>query len=57
MKELGVKKGDRVSIYLPMVPEMAFSLLACTRIGAVHSVIFAGFSEDAIANRVNDCDS
>jgi acetyl-CoA synthetase len=57
MKELGVKKGDRVSIYLPMIPHIAYSMLACARIGAIHSVIFGGFSADAIANRINDCDS
>ena len=55
LKDLGVKKGDRVCIYLPMIPELAVSMLACARIGAVHSVIFAGFSSSAIAKRVNDC--
>jgi acetyl-CoA synthetase len=53
----GVKRGDRVTIYMPMIPEAAFAMLACTRIGAVHSVIFGGFSPDSIANRINDCDS
>jgi acetyl-CoA synthetase len=53
----GVKKGDRVTIYLPMIPEAAFAMLACTRIGAVHSVVFAGFSPDSLANRIQDCDS
>ncbi len=52
----GVKKGDRVSIYLPMIPELAISLLACARIGAIHSVVFAGFSATALATRINDSD-
>lgn len=55
MKKLGVKKGDRVAVYLPMTPELVISLLACARIGAVHSVIFAGFSAEAIRDRVRDC--
>ncbi len=54
LKSLGVKKGDRVTIYLPMIPEAAFAMLACTRIGAVHSLIFAGFSADSIADRIHD---
>ena len=57
LKNLGVRKGDRVTIYLPMIPEAAFAMLACARIGAVHSVVFAGFSPDALAGRINDCDS
>ncbi len=57
LKKRGVKKGDRVTIYLPMIPEAAFAMLACTRIGAVHSVIFGGFSPDSIAGRIQDCDS
>jgi acetyl-CoA synthetase len=57
LKSLGVKKGDRVSIYLPMIPEMAVAILACARIGAIHSVVFAGFSADALADRIIDCDS
>jgi acetyl-CoA synthetase len=57
MKTLGVKKGDRVTIYLPMVPEAAAAMLACTRIGAIHSVVFGGFSPDSLANRILDCDS
>lgn len=57
LKELGVKKGDRVTIYMPMVPEAAFAMLACTRIGAIHSVIFGGFSPESISGRINDCDS
>lgn len=57
LKNLGVQKGDRVSIYLPMIPEAAFAMLACARIGAIHSVIFAGFSPDAISDRINDCQS
>ena len=52
---LGVKKGDRVILYLPMIPEAAYAMLACARIGAVHSIVFAGFSPDALADRVNDC--
>tara|TARA_B100000767_G_C19771223_1_gene540137 strand:+ start:955 stop:2865 length:1911 start_codon:yes stop_codon:yes gene_type:complete len=55
-KSKGVKKGDRVCIYLPMIPELAISVLACARIGAVHSVVFAGFSASALATRINDCD-
>ena len=57
LKSLGIKKGDRVCIYLPMIPELAFSVLACARIGAIHSVVFAGFSSEALATRINDCDS
>jgi acetyl-CoA synthetase len=57
MLSLGVKKGDRVTIYLPMVPEAAAAMLACARIGAVHSVVFGGFSSDSLANRIQDCDS
>ncbi|HET6347587.1 MAG TPA: acetate--CoA ligase [Candidatus Krumholzibacteria bacterium] len=55
MKNLGIKKGDRVAIYLPMIPELAVTMLACARIGAVHTVIFAGFSAESIRDRVNDC--
>jgi len=57
LKAQGVKKGDRVTIYLPMIPEAAYAMLACARIGAVHSVIFAGFSPDSIAGRIQDCAS
>ncbi|MCX8231179.1 MAG: acetate--CoA ligase, partial [Alphaproteobacteria bacterium] len=57
MKELGVAKGDRVTIYLPMIPEIAVAMLACARIGAVHSVVFGGFSPDSIAGRIQDCES
>ena len=57
MKARGVKKGDRVTIYMPMVPEAAYAMLACTRIGAVHSVVFGGFSPDSLANRIEDCAS
>ena len=57
LKAQGVQKGDRVTIYMPMIPEAAFALLACARIGAIHSVIFGGFSPDSIAGRVQDCDS
>ena len=54
---LGVKKGDRVTVYLPMIPESAYAMLACARIGAVHSVVFGGFSPDSLQNRIDDCDS
>ena len=54
-REQGIQKGDRVCIYLPMIPELAFSVLACARIGAIHSVVFAGFSSSALATRINDC--
>jgi acetyl-CoA synthetase len=57
LKAQGVRKGDRVTIYLPMIPEAAYAMLACTRIGAVHSIVFGGFSPDSLANRVEDCDS
>src|ERR1700692_3962434 len=57
LKSLGVEKGDRVTIYLPMVPEIAIAMLACARIGAVHSVVFAGFSSEALGGRIADCDS
>ena len=54
LKKLGIEPGDRVSIYMPMVPELAIAMLACARIGAIHSVIFAGFSAEAIADRNRD---
>jgi acetyl-CoA synthetase len=57
LKGLGVKKGDRVTIYMPMIPETAYAMLACTRIGAIHSVVFGGFSPDSLADRIKDCDS
>jgi len=57
LKDIGVKKGDRVTIYLTMIPELAYVMLACARIGAVHSIIFGGFSSDSIAGRINDCKS
>ena len=57
LKEIGVKKGDRVTIYMPMVPEGVYAMLACTRIGAIHSVVFGGFSPDSIVNRILDCKS
>jgi acetyl-CoA synthetase len=57
MKTLGVKRGDRVTIYLPMVPEAAVAMLACARVGAIHSVVFGGFSPDSLSNRIQDCDS
>ena len=55
LKAQGVQKGDRVVLYMPMIPEAAYAMLACARIGAVHSVVFGGFSADALANRINDC--
>jgi len=57
MKSLGIGKGDRVVLYLPMIPEAAYAMLACTRIGAIHSIVFAGFSPDALGARVNGCDA
>src|SRR5690606_7515315 len=57
LKANGVKKGDRVTIYLPMIPEAAYAMLACARIGAVHSVVFGGFSPDSLVNRIMDADS
>ncbi len=57
LKKHGVKKGDRVTIYMPMIPEASYAMLACTRIGAVHSVVFGGFSPDALAGRIIDCES
>ena len=57
LKEIGIKKGDRVTIYLTMIPELAYTMLACARIGAVHSIIFGGFSPESIAGRINDCQS
>ena len=57
LKRLGVRKGDRVAIYLPMVPEAAIAMLACARIGAVHSVIFGGFSAESVRDRVNDAEA
>ena len=57
LKKIGIKKGDRVTIYLTMIPELAILMLACARIGAVHSIIFGGFSAESISGRVNDCES
>ena len=57
LKAMGVRRGDRVTLYMPMVPEAAYAMLACARIGAVHSVVFGGFSPDALAGRIQDCDS
>ena len=57
LKNHGVAKGDRVTIYMPMIPEAAFAMLACARIGAIHSVVFGGFSPDSLAGRIQDCDS
>jgi len=57
MKSLGVKKGDRVTLYMPMIPEAAYAMLACTRIGAIHSVVFGGFSPESLAGRIQDCGS
>ena len=57
LKSIGIQKGDKVTIYLTMIPELAYIMLACARIGAVHSIIFGGFSPDSIATRINDCES
>jgi len=57
LKKYGVKKGDRVTIYLPMIPELPMAMLACARIGAIHSVVFGGFSSEALRDRINDCGS
>ena len=57
LTELGVQTGDRVAIYLPMIPEVVVAMLACARIGAPHTVVFGGFSADALANRVADCEA
>ena len=57
LKSIGIKKGDKVTIYLTMIPELAYVMLACARIGAVHSIIFGGFSPDSISTRINDCES
>ena len=57
LETLGVRKGDRVVIYLPMIPEAAYAMLACARIGAIHSIVFAGFSPDALGARINGCDA
>src|SRR5207253_3584813 len=57
LKGQGVRKGDRVTIYMPMIPEAAYAMLACARIGAVHSVVFGGFSPDSLAGRITDCES
>jgi acetyl-CoA synthetase len=56
LKAHGVKKGDRVTIYMPMIPEAAYAMLACARIGAIHSVVFGGFSPDSLAGRIVDCE-
>ncbi len=57
LKGLGAKKGDRITIYMPMIPEAAMAMLACARIGAIHSIVFGGFSPEALAGRITDCDS
>ncbi|WP_084399636.1 acetate--CoA ligase [Henriciella aquimarina] len=57
LKDMGVKKGDRVTLYMPMIPEAAMAMLACARIGAIHSVVFGGFSPEALAGRITDCES
>ena len=57
LKKRGVKKGDRITIYMPMIPEASYAMLACARIGAIHSVVFGGFSPDSIADRIIDCKS
>ena len=54
LKSLGVKRGDRVAIYLPLIPELAIAMLACARIGAIHSVVFGGFSAESLRDRIND---
>src|SRR5215471_19485742 len=57
LKSLGVRKGDRVAIYLPLIPELAISMLACARIGAIHSVVFGGFSSESLRDRINDANA
>ncbi len=57
LKGLGVRRGDRVAIYMPMIPELPVAMLACTRIGAPHSVVFGGFSPDALRDRINDAEA
>src|SRR3712207_9146065 len=57
LKALGARKGDRVTIYMPMIPEAAIAMLACARVGAVHSVVFGGFSAESLAGRIADCGS
>ncbi len=57
LRSVGVKKGDAVCIYMPMLPELPVAMLACARIGAVHSVVFAGFSSESLAQRIEDCKS
>ena len=57
LKDLGIKKGDRILIYMPMVPEAAIAMLACARVGAIHSVVFAGFSSTSLADRIDDCEA
>ena len=57
LKELGVRKGDRVCIYMPMVPELAMAMLACARVGAAHSVVFGGFSAESLYDRINDAEA
>ena len=54
LRELGVEKGDRVCLYMPMIPEATYAMLACARIGAIHSVVFGGFSPEALRGRIND---
>ena len=54
LKSLGVKRGDRVALYLPLIPELAIAMLACARIGAIHSVVFGGFSAESLRDRIND---
>ncbi len=57
LKAQGAKRGDRITIYMPMIPEAAVAMLACTRIGAIHSIVFGGFSPDSLGGRIQDCDS
>ena len=57
LRSLGVKKGDRVAVYMPLVPELAIAMLGCARIGAVHSVVFGGFSSESLCDRINDANA
>ncbi|WP_163585757.1 AMP-binding protein, partial [Klebsiella michiganensis] len=57
LRNRGVGKGDRVTIYLPMIPEAAYAMLACARLGAIHSIVFGGFSPDSLAGRIKGCES
>ena len=57
LRSLGVEKGDRVTIYMPMIPEAAIAMLSCARLGAIHSVVFGGFAPESLRNRIEDCNS